>query len=276
MIDCGDIEAALSQGEERLAPEHREHLARCEACRALASAEGLAPALASPARATARRDDKELATLFAGVERVVAAEHGPAAWMRARPTGFRVALGLGAVVLLVLAVLAIVPRMDLGTYPPERLASALLALSIALVMLLFGTLRPLHRPAPPRWTTWVALAASIGVPIALALFERGVVPGTPPQIAAAATSPLMALRCFAFGALVAVPVLLLWRALDRAPKGTADRLLLGAGGAGIAANLALQAHCAIAHPLHLLAGHATVVLAYLAGAAITARLDRAR
>jgi hypothetical protein len=69
-----------------------------------------------------------------------------------------------------------------------------------------------------------------------------------------------ALGCFMFGSLLATPVVLALFGLDRRAAPWWRPLLLGVVLAAALGDLAVYLHCPLTAPLHLLAGHATVVL----------------
>jgi hypothetical protein len=112
-------------------------------------------------------------------------------------------------------------------------------------------------------TRGIAVAA-LALPVGAAFLSPGAVDH--PPVAAAV--------CFAIGALAALPVVVVFRLLDRTAARHPARLPLAAAGGGIAANLLLHAHCAIDHPVHLLAGHASVVLAFVGATVLISRATR--
>jgi len=69
-------------------------------------------------------------------------------------------------------------------------------------------------------------------------------------------------------------VLLAARLLDRGAHAGLGRRLLAAAAAGLAADLALELHCPIDDPGHLLAGHAAVGVALAAACALLRRVPR--
>ena len=86
--------------------------------------------------------------------------------------------------------------------------------------------------------------------------------------------PEGALSCFLYGALFTLPLgILLW-AFDRDDRPTLRTVCLSAAALGLSANLVLELHCPSGHPLHLLLGHASIGLAWLASWFVTRRLSR--
>ena len=121
----------------------------------------------------------------------------------------------------------------------------------------------------------VARATSTTVP------SDRVVVGVTAQVPAAlagsgADFAACSLRCFLFGVLISAPLgTLLWF-ISRVDRLALSSLIFVAGEAGVGANLALHAHCPVSYPGHLIAGHATVALAWLLALALVNRLQRAR
>ena len=64
--------------------------------------------------------------------------------------------------------------------------------------------------------------------------------------------------CFAYGAVLVAPFVLLYWLFERRDLVPSSALVSAGALAGIAANLLLHAHCASAHPGHLLLGHASI------------------
>lgn len=78
--------------------------------------------------------------------------------------------------------------------------------------------------------------------------------------------------CFAYGSLFTFAFLVLLWHLDRRDRLSSVAAAFGALGAGLVGNLALHFHCPITHPWHLLAGHASLLLVWVACYAGWARL----
>jgi hypothetical protein len=69
-----------------------------------------------------------------------------------------------------------------------------------------------------------------------------------------------AVSCLALGALLSVPFLGLWRAVDRLQGRDLERSIAAITAAGLLGNLALQLHCPLTSVSHLLLGHAPLAL----------------
>ena len=197
-------------------------------------------------------EDARLDALRAAVQ----ADTGLGARLQSLSTPVRVGV-LVAVVLLVAGAVAILnPRPDLALYPRLRLLfEAALPGVLALVLGSVG-LRGAHRPAPGRGMVLGLVLISVLVPVFSALAPPAdmMLPGAKGQGAFGKE----ALACFLYGAAAALPTGLVLRALHRGPPpGPARFALLGLGGA-LAGVLALQLHCPIARPEHLMLSHALI------------------
>ncbi|MCA9602952.1 MAG: DUF1109 family protein, partial [Myxococcales bacterium] len=197
------------------------------------------------------------------VEGAIKSEHGLRAGLRALPTPTRISLLVGAGLVLGFGAGAVHMRPDIGAYPGTRFALELLSLAGLVVAATAMHLRPLHRPAPSR----VSVALLVG---AAALLLAGVVIMAP----VTATHPASflapgesffrrALSCFGFGSVVAlVPMALLFFVARQRPD-VRHGLTAAVFGAAIA-NFALEWHCPVVATGHLLAGHASILLALAA------------
>jgi hypothetical protein len=83
-------------------------------------------------------------------------------------------------------------------------------------------------------------------------------------------------RCFAYGAVLVLPFLVLYWLLERRDRVSVTTLLTVGGAAGVAANLLLYAHCPSVHEGHLLLGHASIGVAWALLLALPGALQRAR
>ena len=77
-------------------------------------------------------------------------------------------------------------------------------------------------------------------------------------------APGGALSCFIFGTLFTFPTALLLWALDRDDSPSLRTVCLSAVALGLSANLLLELHCPNGNPTHLLLGHASIGLGWLA------------
>jgi uncharacterized membrane protein len=130
-------------------------------------------------------------------------------------------------------------------------------------MLLRVGLRPAHIPAPPDRSLLVIIAAGLLLPIVTALLPAG---AHSFDHYVQYTQTQATVGCFVIGAFTGVLVVLVLRALDRTAHDSRPAGVLAAVTGGVAGNLALELHCPVTAPAHLLLGHATVgfmlVLAY--------------
>lgn len=136
---------------------------------------------------------------------------------------------------------------------------------------------------PRAWLRSRKTSVRVGLALALAVTlvaaaRRRAPPSAALESAPAAASWPAAAACFAYGSLFTALFLgVLWMLSRR--DGASARVAaiagLTAGGVGVAA---LAAHCPVSEPLHLLAGHASVVVAWCAACAMAswaaARLPR--
>ena len=210
----------------------------------------------------------DLDGLFAAIDTDLQREHGLSAWLRARSTSERLLLAGSASAAVLLAVYAWFVRPDLAVYPTGRMTAVVLIAVSALATSLALALRPTQRPAAPSWAA--PSVAGLGLLGLLAVYLMPALPVLDPshlQAPGVEAALHRALPCFGIGLVVAGALYALWTLLDR---GGARRGLAAAAAAGLTANLALQLHCPITAPAHLLLGHLGVALVIL-GAAIAAR-----
>jgi hypothetical protein len=259
-LDCAQIRDALARGELPEGPELGAHRTACAACAELfAGAGSLGRELTSWSEQEGGQAEGLKATL-ALVER----ERGAAAWLRSRPTSARIGLVVGAIGVATFAVLALMPRPDLGVYPIVRLAAAVATYALGAGLAVRAALRPLQASPLPGAVRGAILGLALLLPFAIAAAPAAHL-AHPASIAGAEASLLStALPCFLFGAAFGLPVLLLLLAASRGGVRAWTALLLPAAAAGLAGILVLELHCPITHPPHLTLGHATIGLA-LAG-----------
>jgi len=249
---CADVRTAILKGE--LPAEVRAHSAECPACAELVAEGGklgrrlaLAPAA-----------EPDLGPLLARVQGAVQRDVGFVARLRSCTTPLRVAIAVGCVVLIALYQLAFSRRGDLQVYPPAQMLLSLGSHVLAIGLALTAALRPLQRPPQSAWLRPLLVVAVLLVPFVLSA-RSPVHENHPASLIGAGSDFLpLALGCFLYGTLLALPVLGLVWALDRGQHGSRQVALLAAGTGGLAANLALELHCPSTQLVHLLAGHATI------------------
>lgn len=224
----------------------------------------LDPALARDleARAHLESSPAELASLELAVSEDVARDRGLAGWLSSRSTPVRV--GLGALVLFGPAVIEYVARRraNYDELPKGWLAVQAGLLTLALLFAIGVVMRPLHRVALARSQMAAAWALGVLIPPAVSLIPIAGVTAVPP-----ADFWRRALGCFGYGAVLALPALVILYALDRQRHAAWPTALIAAAAGGVCSNFALLLHCPITDPLHVLVGHATLgaffVLVYL-------------
>jgi hypothetical protein len=199
--------------------------------------------------------------LFRATRAAIDQEGGAIAWLRTFSRPAR------------LGVVAFAAALDLHFL--HRLAAPLAPLGVALLLVAanaWQALRPLQEPRGPRRWIVVPIGAALLVPFGAALlvpFAAALLPS--PGLASAAFGPAQAWACFASGLAQGVGLALLVRLLDRGAC-AGDPAALSAAAAGAMLGVAgLLVSCPIAAPVHLLAGHATVPLALVAGTWVSRR-----
>jgi ABC-type transport system involved in cytochrome c biogenesis permease component len=263
MMDCSQVRDAFIAGRALSKAEAQAHLDACPECAALFENDAeLGHALAAQIPADRGFPDE----LFGAIEARVERETGLRAWLRSRPSGLRFQLIALSVILVVLVAGGMLHRPDFAAYPVLRLVILLGSYFIAVLL------------AVGKELTFPARSGKLLDYAPLVLFGLGL-----PFLAAFAPAteqsrqagPEGALGCFLYGALFTLPVgILLW-AFDRDDRPTLRTICLSAAALGLSANLVLELHCPSGHPLHLLLGHASLGLAWLASWFVTRRLSRA-
>jgi hypothetical protein len=251
-MDCPEIRDAFVKGELLTGPALEEHLRGCRQCTELFMHEAeLGRSLAVAAGGAAPFDDE----LFARLEAEVAQETGPRAWLRSRPTRLRFAALVLSALLVVALAGAMQQRPDFAEYPVSRLV-LLLAVYAAGILLAFG--KELYLSARRgRLADHVGLLlGALGLPFLIAF--------APATEASRHAGPEGALGCFMYGALLTLPTAALLWAFDRDDRPSVRTVCLSAVALGLSANLVLELHCPSGNTLHLLLGHASLGVAWLA------------
>ena len=263
-MDCSTIRDAFVNDAALPAGQVQDHLASCAECRDLYQNGGeLGRNLALGAStAVAFPDD-----LFGLLEQKLARETGPRAWLRSRPSGLRFLLLLLPLLAAVIVGGVLRHRADLDEYPLQRV---LMLLSIYLVAILIALGKELSEA--PRGDAfrdyWALLVFALGVPI-LAAFA-------PATELSSQAHPGGALGCFGYGALLTLPIALLIWGFDRDDRVSLRTVCLSAAALGLSANLMLELHCGNGNAQHVLLGHASLGIAWLAALSVTRLLTHLR
>jgi hypothetical protein len=263
-MDCLEIRDAFKNGDVLPSAAVEAHLRECGQCRVLfATNAQLGRSLANEAAAALPFED----ALFERLEADVARETGLRAWLRSRPTRLRFALATLSVLVVVLLGGVLRPRSDFAEYPPTRLLLLLGVYGFG-ILIAFG--KELHLSA--QRGTFAAhfgwLSAALGLPFLIAF--------APATEASRHAGPAGALNCFVYGALLTLPTAALLWAFDRDDQPSLRTVCLSAVALGLSANLLLELHCPSGNALHLLLGHASLGVAWLGAWFVTRRLLRSK
>jgi hypothetical protein len=265
-VDCEDIRQAVL-ANRAIDDDGRSHAASCAACTALLADDGQ-----TGRRLTAATDI--LAPLaFDSVLTAVEAERGPISWLRSQRTPTRMLVPLGVALLVGVGMLFFQARADLEVYPLGRALLSTTSLALALALAIRLSVWPSHVPLPSKRAVFALLASTVFVPLVLAAMPAAHWEHPVATQGVGADWGRRAAACFFFGAAFGLPVLLSILAVDRG-LGRTNVTLLGAAGVGLAGNLALQLHCPLTHPFHLVPGHATIVIVAISLAAVVVWIRR--
>jgi hypothetical protein len=182
-------------------------------------------------------------------------------WERVRSlsTRTRAWLAWGGVLGVTLLTLVATPRVELSAYPWPRMLLSLAVIAVLCGALLVPALGSWHHPAltPRRALGWVLGAWLASVALSLLPEAHVMLPHTASE---RGQELRRALGCLGFGFALGLPVFMLCRWLGR---GAPSSSVAAAAVAGLAGNAALQLHCPITEPAHLLLGHSTLGLVVL-------------
>jgi hypothetical protein len=153
-----------------------------------------------------------------------------------------------------------IPRWHRAPVPVSHVVLVVSVLSALLAVSLRLGLRPLQ--APPT-SAQLGIATLIGAIAAPFLFAILPIAGSDVQHLPGVSDTSATAWCFGIGAFVGVLVVVGLRALDRGAHGSRSAALFAAAAGGLAANVALELHCALTVRSHLVIGHAGVALALL-------------
>jgi hypothetical protein len=243
----------MTQHVDRIEPNELER--EIEACKAVL--EGGAGDTAAP--------DAVLGDLRKRVEGDLATEKGALARLRALPTSQRILVVLATMTAMTVLSVVLTPRPDLAEYPAVRMAVSLALLAVVTGAATWRLLRPLYAPPPSIWLSRALLVMGPLLPLALALIpidHSGAHPGE------GAAFAVQCSKCLAFGGFMGFPVLLLALLARRSRMDGAAVAALGGVAAALTGDLALQLHCPITNPAHLIVGHALLVVVVAVVAAL--------
>ncbi len=251
-MDCPDIRDAFMKGEVPADADVAAHLKGCPQCSELFARDAeLGRSLGTEGTVNMPFEDE----LFARLEDEVAQENGPRAWLRSRPTGLRfavvavsvlAAIGLGGFARL---------RADFSEYPMARL---LLLLGVYAIAILLAFAKELYLSIRRGSLADHAglLVGALGLPFLIAF--------APATETSRHTGSGGALGCFGYGALLTLPTAALLWAFDRDDQPSLRTVCLSAVALGLSANFVLELHCPSGNASHLLLGHASIGVAWLA------------
>jgi hypothetical protein len=231
-------------------------LASCAQCRELFEND----ALLGRRLAEAVLPEAELGGLFELVAGDLKREQGLRAKLRALPTRVRAGALVAVGLALLVSQLLWHPRPDLQAYSPVVLALVLALFGAALVLGAVRLTRGLSAPLGSGQGERTLGAALLLVPALLALLA---------PLGSASSEAEQSWgnpgACFGYGALLVAPMVALYWLFERRDRPPAAALVSAGALAGVAANLLLCAHCASAHPGHLLLGHVSIGVAWALG-----------
>lgn len=214
----------------------------------------------------------DVAELFEGVKaQIDAAEKKPGYAIKTQPTPRRRLMAFIAFAMVILVTLLTGRRPDLGSYPPAMLVLVLGSLGTLFALSAWTALRPIHRPMLAPWKLGLVTGVAVATTLVLAL-----APGVHDHITLRPDMPLIrhASPCMIYGFVFGLPVYGALRFLDRGSSWSAR--IVAACAAGLAGNMVLELHCPMGGSTHLMAGHASVIIAYVGGVFLIEALLRAR
>ncbi|HKO50741.1 MAG TPA: hypothetical protein VJV79_23635 [Polyangiaceae bacterium] len=262
MTDCTKIRDTFVSGVPAPEERVREHLASCSHCRELFQHDGqLGRGLAAQVNDALTFGEE----FWAQIEEKLARETGPRAWLRSRPSAVRFTLVLLPLLSILIVGGLLWQRADFAQYPLPRVALLLCMYLLAILLALAKELSESPRPDAVR-DHFGLLAFALAVPV-LAAFA-------PATEASRHAEPGGAFSCFCYGALLTLPIAALLWACNRNDRLSVRTVCLSAAALGLSANLLLELHCGNGNVTHVLVGHASLGVAWVAAWALTRRLSR--
>jgi membrane-associated PAP2 superfamily phosphatase len=175
--------------------------------------------------------------------------------LRSRPTRLRFAAVVASVLFVVGLGGILHRRPDFDAYPAGRLL-ALVTLYFGGVLLAFGKELYVSIRHGTLADYGGLFIGALGLPFLIAF--------APATEASGHAGPGGAWSCFVYGGLLTLPTAALLWAFDRDDRPSVRTVCLSAVSLGLSANLVLELHCPSGNVLHLLLGHASIGLAWLA------------
>ena len=261
-MDCAEIRNCFVRGIVPEVAAVQTHLAACPQCRELFEHDAeLGRSLASQATLVTPFPEE----LFGALEARVGAETGLRAWLRSRPTRLRFLIVALSVLFAVGVGGWLNRRPDFTAYPDARLI-ALLGVYLVGIVVAFGKELFLSARRGALGDYFGLLLGALGLPFLIAF--------APATEASRAFGPEGALGCFSYGALLTLPTAALLWAFDRDDELSLRTVCLSAAALGLSANLLLELHCPNGNFRHVLFGHASLGVVWLAVWALTRRMSR--
>ena len=200
--------------------------------------------------------DPTFDALYSGVSAQCSADDKRlSGFFRSKPTSVRRLFAIIAFVVIAVLSLMMVPPVSTAAIGLRWIATST-AYAVLLLFTLVMAIRPLYIPALSVRSIW-ALSLLAIVATCVAAF----MPAT--QISPTSSETFShASACMGMGLLIGLPVYGVVRALDRGnPLGG----LLAAAAAALGGNLVLQMHCPLGDATHILMGHSSVAIIFVAG-----------
>ena len=197
------------------------------------------------------------------IDGAIARDTGAIAQLRSLSVAQRLLLVVALATAITAAIMLTGPTDNLSGTGMWRAGVVMLVVAVMTVLTCWRLLRPLHLPPANRWVGYGLVAVGVLLPFLMAWALRH------DGGQAAATGSAFFKQCAVcttFGAVLGLPVLGLALLLRRAKiDGVAVGALAGIA-AGFTGFLTLHLHCTISDPIHVMGGHASVLLV-LGGAA---------
>jgi uncharacterized membrane protein YidH (DUF202 family) len=247
------------------------HLASCPECDAWLAGSWAPEALASLEACSGGESTEQAAEVAIRSDELRARlreERGPVAWLRSRATKERYVLAFGVAVLAAAVQWHVARRVDLASYPVGAMVITLGGYLVGIAYAARVALRSLAEPPSRPATSSLLLGALVLAPVLFAAL--------PIHGAVELGGDKHAAHCFGYGLAIGVLVAGAWSALSRSYRW--EGLVFGGLGAALTGNLLLQLSCPARDPLHLLLGHAALVIPWVALAVLrplAQRLPRA-